>query len=106
MREPPTVTLRKDGQRYQELVKLWGDEPIPVTGYVAVPGQGPDGVENFFELDYKRLSPAKRMHVVEFIARKWGISGAEVARDMEGDHGCPIREQDVNSPAIPLAMFL
>jgi hypothetical protein len=106
MREAPTVTLRKDGPRYAELHTLWGDEPIPVTGYRSVPNWSPDGVENFFQLDWKRVSTEMRGKLVDHLVKKWKLTAAQVEAEMAGTHGLPIRERDVNPPAIPLAMFI
>ena len=106
MIEKPTVTLRKSGPRYEELHNLWGDDPIPVAGFIGSPNRGPNGVEEFFQVDIKRLTNAQRMKLIEFVSRKWGISQEQVRKDMEGEHGMPIRAVDVNPPAIPLAMFL
>jgi hypothetical protein len=103
--------LRKDGPRYAELHTLWGDEPIPVKDYVAVRNQGPDRVENFFLVDWKRLSPEMQRKLVDHILKKWSrqrpmLTAGRVFTEMAGTYVLPLREREVNPPAIPLKIFV
>ena len=98
-RENPlwTATLNRGGPGYAELSQIFADgEHIPLRSPVAQQGRGPVGeLLDFYFIDSDQVPLEKLQRAAEIIGVRWGIPPAEVLHDLLGEHGCPVREENI-----------
>jgi len=92
---PHMATIRSSSPRAKEWEMVFGDTTIPIKSPLPVENDGPDGREMFFFADVKRLSAAQRSRVITHISEKFSLPRSEVAKDLAGEHGLPIRAVDL-----------
>lgn len=98
----PTISLNPANVRAADFHQVFGRlSVIPVQTYLPirahVPGQYNAQV---YLLDLSRLTSDESLRLVEHLARRFGLSPAEVTAALAHE-GCPILAQDTIPPSIP-----
>ncbi|HEY7544428.1 MAG TPA: hypothetical protein VID27_06080 [Blastocatellia bacterium] len=95
MLEKTKATISKDSPRYDEWIKVFGTDTIPLLSPIPEPASGPGtGRALFYHLDTDALDEDQRRRLVEHLARKFKLREDLVWRDL-GQVGCPILADDL-----------
>jgi hypothetical protein len=103
---PIEIVLSEQSPRYEEWMRVFGTNRVPVLSPVSRPAISPTlEVGRFYQLDVKALQPEQRQRMIENLAQKCGMSVEEVEADIDGEHGMPILDDEyvlchINVPAL------
>lgn len=100
-----TARLSPSGPAYAQLAPIFHGEEVPLVSCQPVLRDGPSGPMRFYQVDVSRLTPAQRTAAVALISRQWNIPQEEVEADFCGEHGWPLRIENI-SIAYSLRAFL